>query len=99
MRTSSNHTAGGPYQDTAHFGAGLVEKGRDTMQAAQTRGLFIGLVLGIVWMWLGFGAALLAAALAIVGWLIGTLIGSLTAGNTTMGDLWNDLQGRRRAGS
>lgn len=69
------------------------------MTSAQTRGLIIGLVLGIVWMWLGFGAALLTAGLGLIGWLIGTAVGSMTAGNVTVADLWNDLQGRRRAES
>lgn len=69
------------------------------MTSAQTRGLVIGLVLGIVWMWLGFGAALLTAGLGLIGLLIGTAVGSMAAGNVTVTDLWNDLQGRRRAES
>ena len=54
-------------------------------------GLFAGLVLGIVWMWLGFWAALLAAGLALVGWFIGSLI----EGTIVPTDVWNALQGRR----
>ncbi len=53
----------------------------------------IGLVLGIVWMWLGFGAALLTAGLALVGWFVGSLI----EGTINFTDLWNSLQGRRRS--
>ncbi len=53
----------------------------------------IGLVLGIVWMWLGFGAALLTAGLALAGWFVGSLI----EGTINITDLWNTLQGRRRS--
>ncbi|MGH2515823.1 MAG: hypothetical protein ACRDHP_09220 [Ktedonobacterales bacterium] len=69
------------------------------MASAQTRGFVIGLVLGIVWMWLGFGAALLTGGLGLVGWLVGTALGGMAAGNVTLTDLWNDLQGRRHAQS
>ena len=55
-------------------------------------GIGVGLVLGIVWMWLGFGAALLSGGLALVGWFIGSLI----EGTINPADLWNALQGRRR---
>ncbi len=65
------------------------------MTSAQTRGLIIGLALGVVWAWLGFGAVLLTAGLGILGWLIGTAVNSLTAGNINLADLWSDLQGRR----
>ncbi|HEX5155965.1 MAG TPA: hypothetical protein VFW17_01995 [Ktedonobacterales bacterium] len=65
------------------------------MTSAQTRGLMIGLALGVVWAWLGFGAMVLTGVLAIVGWLIGTAINSLSAGNINLADLWSDLQGRR----
>jgi hypothetical protein len=65
------------------------------MTSAQTRGLVIGLVLGIVWAWLGFGAVLLTGGLGLLGWLAGIAIGSITAGNISIADLWNDLQGRR----
>ena len=54
-------------------------------------GIGVGLVLGIVWMWLGFWAALLAGGLALVGWFVGSLI----AGTINLVDLWNALQGRR----
>jgi xanthosine utilization system XapX-like protein len=65
------------------------------MSSAQTRGLLLGLVLGIVWMWLGFGAALLVAALGLLGWLVGTVVHNLAGRNLRFADLWNDLQGRR----
>jgi hypothetical protein len=55
--------------------------------------LFVGLVLGIVWMTLGFGAALLTGVLALVGWFIGSLI----EGTINPADLWKALQGRRRS--
>jgi len=67
------------------------------MNSAQTRGLVIGLLLGIVWMWLGFGAALLTAVLGGVGWLVGAAISNLSSRNLSFADLWNDLQGRRTA--
>jgi len=54
-------------------------------------GIIVGLVLGIVWMWIGFGAALLAGGLALVGWFLGSLV----EGSIQPADLWNALQGRR----
>ncbi len=65
------------------------------MGSAQTRGLVLGLLLGIVWMWLGFGAALLVAGLGILGWLIGAAVAGFASGNVSLAELWNDLQGRR----
>ena len=56
-------------------------------------GIAVGLVLGIVWMWLGFGPALLAGGLALVGWFAGSLI----EGTINPADLWNALQGNRRS--
>jgi len=67
--------------------------------SSQSYGLVIGLVLGIVWMWLGFDAALLASATGLLGWLAGTVASSIASGNLSVTDLWNDLQGRRRAQS
>lgn len=66
------------------------------MISTQTRGLVVGLVLGIVWMWLGFGAALLTAGLGLIGWLVGTALGSVAAGNISVADVWSALQGRRQ---
>lgn len=54
-------------------------------------GIGIGLVLGIVWMWLGIWAALLTGGLALVGWFVGSLI----EGTINLADLWSALQGRR----
>ena len=53
----------------------------------------VGLVLGIVWMSLGFGAAILTGGLALVGWFVGSLI----EGTINPADLWNAIQGRRRS--
>lgn len=69
------------------------------MLSAQTRGLAVGLVLGIVWMWLGFGAALLTGVLGLVGWVVGTVLSSVAAGNISFADMWSALQGRRHAES
>jgi hypothetical protein len=56
-------------------------------------GIFIGLVLGIVWMALGFGAAVLTGILALVGWFLGSVI----EGRINVVEVWNDLQGRHRS--
>jgi len=56
-------------------------------------GIGVGLVLGFVWMSLGFWAAVLTGGLALVGWFVGSLI----EGTISIVDLWNDLQGRRRS--
>ena len=53
----------------------------------------VGLVLGIVWAWLGFGAALLTGGLALLGWFVGSLI----EGTIQFTDVWNAIQGRRRS--
>jgi hypothetical protein len=52
----------------------------------------IGLILGIVWTTLGFGAALLVGGLAFAGWFVGSLI----EGTINFTGLWNSIQGRRR---
>lgn len=69
------------------------------MGSSQTRGLLLGLVFGIVWMWLGFGQAVLIVALGLLGWLIGMAVSSIAAGNLNLADIWDDMQGRRRAGT
>jgi hypothetical protein len=56
-------------------------------------GIGVGLVLGFVWMSLGFWAAVLTAALALAGWFVGSLI----EGTISIVDLWDSLQGRRRS--
>lgn len=55
-------------------------------------GLLIGLALGIIWVLLGFGAALLCAALALVGWCIG----AVAQGKIDLAHLWHSLQEQRR---
>ncbi len=60
--------------------------------SARVIGIVVGLVLGIVWMSLGFGAAVLTGILALIGWFIGGVV----EGRINVVDVWNDLQGRRR---
>jgi uncharacterized membrane protein len=55
-------------------------------------GLGVGLVLGFVWMSLGFWAAVLTGGLALAGWFVGSLI----EGTINIVDLWNDIRGGRR---
>jgi hypothetical protein len=61
--------------------------------SASVIGIFIGLVLGIVWMTLGFGAVLLTGLLALIGWFVGGVV----EGKINVVEVWNDLQGRRRS--
>jgi hypothetical protein len=65
------------------------------MVSGRILGLAVGLILGIVWMWLGFGPALVVAALGIVGWVVGSALGNLSSGNVDLNELWSDLRGRR----
>lgn len=74
-------------------------KDNNIVMSTQAYGLVVGLVLGIVWMWLGFGAALLTGGIGLLGWMVGTAVSSIASGNLSVADLWNDLQGRRRAQS
>ena len=53
----------------------------------------VGLVVGIVWAWLGFGAAVLSGVLALIGWFVGSLI----EGTIQFTDVWSAIQGRRRS--
>ena len=55
-------------------------------------GIGVGLVLGFVWMSLGFWAAVLTGGLALAGWFVGSLI----EGTINIVDLWNDIRGGRR---
>jgi uncharacterized protein YcfJ len=56
-------------------------------------GIGVGLVVGIVWMGLGFGPALLTGGLALAGWFVGSLI----EGTINSVDVWNALRGGRRS--
>ncbi len=56
-------------------------------------GIGVGLVLGFVWMSLGFWAAVLTGGLALAGWFFGSLI----EGTINIVDLWNDIRGGRRS--
>jgi uncharacterized protein YcfJ len=56
-------------------------------------GIGVGLALGIVWMSLGLGAAVLTGVLALAGWFVGSLI----EGTINITDVWNAIQGRRRS--
>lgn len=67
------------------------------MVSARIVGLAVGLILGVVWMWLGFGPALVVAALGLIGWVVGAALGNVTSGNVDLNELWSDLRGRRGA--
>ncbi len=56
-------------------------------------GIGVGLILGIVWMLVGFWATVLVGGLALTGWFVGSLI----EGTINVADLWNDIQGRQRS--
>jgi uncharacterized protein YcfJ len=56
-------------------------------------GIGVGLALGIVWMSLGLGAAVLTGVLALAGWFVGSLI----EGTINITEVWNAIQGRRRS--
>ena len=64
------------------------------MRSARAIGLIVGLVLGIVWMWLGFGAALLTGLLGLVGWLAGAVLAGVAAGHVDLATLRDDVFGR-----
>ena len=64
------------------------------MRSARTTGLLVGLVLGVVWMWLGFGAALLTGVLGLVGWVVGAVLASVVAGHVDLATLRDDLFAR-----
>ncbi len=69
------------------------------MQSVRMTGLLVGFTLGIVWMWLGFGAALLVGLLGLLGWVIGSVAANAIAGNVNLSAFWNDLIGRDRTSS
>ena len=70
----------------------IIRKDKQSM-TPRVIGIGVGLVLGFVWMSLGFWAAVLAGGLALVGWFVGSLIER----TINIADLWNDIQGRRRS--
>jgi uncharacterized membrane protein len=51
-------------------------------------GIVVGLVLGYVWMALGFWPAVLTGGLALAGWFVGSLI----EGTISIVELWNDIR-------
>jgi hypothetical protein len=61
------------------------------MQSARTIGLLLGFAFGVVWMWLGFGAAVLAGLLGLLGWFVASVAASAAAGHVDLGTLWNDM--------
>ena len=67
---------------------------RDENMSGKVIGLLVGLVLGIVWMWLGFGSAVLVGFLGLVGWGTGWFVSRVTQGTVNVADLWQDLLGR-----
>ncbi len=65
------------------------------MQSVRTTGLLVGFAFGVVWMWLGFGPAVLAGFLGLLGWLVASVVAN-AAEHTDLETLWNDLfRGRR----
>ena len=66
------------------------------MLSGRIIGLAVGLVLGIVWMWLGFGPALLTGFLGLVGAAIGSVAGAVSRGRS---ELLRPLERRARTAS
>jgi hypothetical protein len=61
--------------------------------SGQVVGIFIGIALGVIWITLGFGAVLLCVVLGILGWFVA----GVAQGTIHVGDIMQDLQGRRRS--
>lgn len=59
--------------------------------SGQIAGAVIGIALGVVWVTLGFGALLLCVVLGILGWFVA----GVAQGTIHVGDILQDLQGRR----
>jgi len=70
----------------------IIRKDKQSM-TPRVIGIGVGLVLGFVWMSLGFWAAVLTGGLALAGWFVGSLI----EGTINIVDLWNDIRGGRRS--
>jgi hypothetical protein len=60
--------------------------------SGQVVGILIGIALGVIWVTLGFGAVALCALLGFAGWIV---VG-VAQGSIHLGDVVQDLQGRRR---
>jgi hypothetical protein len=67
-----------------------IEEGGKAM-IGQIVGAVIGIALGVIWITLGFGAVLLCVVLGIVGWIVA----GVAQGTIHLGDVVQDLQGRR----
>ena len=63
------------------------------MQSNRVVGLAVGVTLGIVWAWLGLGAAVLAAVLGAAGWFIS----GVATGEVDLVSVWEGLRGRSEA--
>jgi hypothetical protein len=61
--------------------------------SGQMAGIFIGIALGVIWITLGFGAFLLCVVLGTLGWIVA----GVAQGTIHLGDVVQDLQGRRRS--
>jgi hypothetical protein len=61
------------------------------MQSARTTGLLLGFSFGVVWMWLGFGPAVLAGFLGLLGWFVASVVASAAAGHVDLATVWNDM--------
>jgi hypothetical protein len=59
----------------------------------QVVGIFLGMALGVIWITLGFGAVVLCVVLGLVGWFVA----GVAQGTIHVGDILQDLQGRRSA--
>ena len=82
-------------QDEEQMAAHQEESTRKDKQRMTPRviGIGVGLVVGFVWMSLGFWAAVLTGGLALVGWFVGSLI----EGTINIVDVWNAIRGGGRS--
>ena len=68
--------------------------GKDTQRMTPRGiGIGVGLVLGFVWMSLGFWAAVLTGGLALAGWFVGSLL----EGTINIVYVWNAIRGGGRS--
>ncbi|HEX6540741.1 MAG TPA: hypothetical protein VF040_03225 [Ktedonobacterales bacterium] len=61
------------------------------MLSPRTTGLLVGFAFGVVWMWLGFGPAVLAGFLGLLGWFVGSVVASAASGRLDLATFWNDV--------